>query len=222
MSPKKLVIFDCDGVLVDSEPLAMKAYQLQFQRLGMTLRDEEFAKFFGMKQADIIANLAVLTGHLLSDDDRAMIWQDLQRLFESDLQATQGLLPFLEKLQAARCVASSSAMDRIEISLNLCGIKHFFTSSVFSSTMVTHGKPAPDLFLHAAKSMDYAPSDCVVIEDSLPGIQAANAASMRVIGFLGGSHLQPSHSDAMRAQGASAVAESWDQVTDILQNFGIS
>jgi beta-phosphoglucomutase-like phosphatase (HAD superfamily) len=113
-------------------------------------------------------------------------------------------------------------MDRIELSLSLCGISHFFKESVFSSTMVTHGKPAPDLFLHAARVMDYAPSDCVVIEDSLPGIEAAKAASMRVIGFLGGSHLQPNHSDAMRAQGASAIAESWDQVADILQTFGIS
>ena len=112
-----------------------------------------------------------------------------------------------EALPQRRCVASSSAPERLRHSLSLAGLLHRFEPHIFSATQVARGKPAPDLFLFAAASMQRRPAACVVIEDSVPGVQAAVAAGMRVIGFTGGGHCRPGHAERLRAAGAAAVAD---------------
>ena len=123
--------------------------------------------------------------------------------FDAELAPIAGVEAALAALPYRRCVASSSAPERLRHSLSLTGLLHWFEPHVFSATQVARGKPAPDLFLFAAASMQAAPATCVVIEDSVPGVQAAVAAGMRVIGFTGGGHCRPGHAERLRAAGAA-------------------
>jgi beta-phosphoglucomutase-like phosphatase (HAD superfamily) len=119
---------------------------------------------------------------------------------------------FLEGLSLRRCVASSSDPERIRSSLALTGLARFFGGDIFSAHAVARGKPAPDLFLHAANQMGVDPAAALVVEDSLPGVQAAKAAQMRVIGYLGGAHIGPDHGKQLLEAGADALAENWADV----------
>jgi beta-phosphoglucomutase-like phosphatase (HAD superfamily) len=115
------------------------------------------------------------------------------------------VLAELDRAGVARCVASSSSLQRIALALEVTGLSEFFGGHVFSSTMVARGKPAPDLFLHAANAMGFDPETCVVIEDSVNGIKAARSAGMRALGFLGGVHCPPAHGGELLAGGADLV-----------------
>ena len=122
---------------------------------------------------------------------------------ETSLVATPGTPEALAALGVPVCVASSGIPKRIRTSLRIVGLLDRFAPHLFSATMVARGKPAPDLFLHAARSMGAAPARCLVVEDSAPGIQAAIAAGMTAIGFCGGRHCRPDHADFLRQHGAT-------------------
>jgi HAD superfamily hydrolase (TIGR01509 family) len=209
----KLIIFDCDGVLVDSEPLAARAYERVYEKHGMSgVGTDIIAQCIGMKQADIIARIKELTGHQFpahADDD---IWAETKLLFTEELKPTKGILPFLDSLAIERCVASSSSVERINHSLGVTGLARFFGSSIYSSSMVKRGKPAPDIFLYAAEKMGAQPSDCVVIEDSPFGVEGAVAAGMTAIGYVGGGHTYPEHGARLSACGAAAICADWNAV----------
>jgi len=216
----KLVIFDCDGVLVDSEPLSGLAYQNIYHRHGINVGPEVFRPCIGMKQADILELLKSITGFALPPEDIDQLWPETRLLFEGRLQATDGLATFLDNLPAKKCVASSSSLERIKFSLGVTGIiKYFPEADIFSSSMVKRGKPAPDLFLYAAKTMDLEPQHCVVVEDSPYGVQGGIAAGMQVIGYTGGGHSEPSHEQRLRKAGAHFVCETWEQVNSVLQGL---
>lgn len=209
-----LIIFDCDGVLVDSEPLAALAYERVYDRHGMAgVGPDIIAQCIGMKQADIIAKIHGLTGHLLSDDRQDDIWLETRQLFTERLEPTEGIAAFLDDLTAARCVASSSSMERIHHSLAVTGLAHHFGDAIFSSSMVARGKPAPDIFLFAAERMGVEPSGCVVIEDSPFGVQGAVAAGMVAIGFTGGGHTYPGHAERLIEHGAAVACADWNAVS---------
>lgn len=207
-----LVIFDCDGVLVDSEPLAARAYDSVLNAAGIVIQPGLMRDSIGLKQDDIFAKMESATGRKIPPEVRAMLWPETRRLFEAELQPTAELVPFLEALKARRCVASSSHLERIQLSLRLTSLEGYFGGHVFSTQMVKRGKPAPDIFLYAAEHMGAEPADCVVIEDSAPGIQGARAAGMTAIGFLGGQHAGPGHGKALREAGATHLAQSWAEV----------
>src|SRR5690606_16854619 len=116
----------------------------------------------------------------------------------------------------ARCVASSSDPERLRLTLGLTGLHDLLAPHIFSATMVQNGKPAPDLFLYAAAAMQVPPADCIVIEDSVPGVTAARAAGMLVIGFTGGSHAGPDLGPRLRAAGATHVTSDMDGVAALL------
>lgn len=202
-----LVIFDCDGVLVDSEPLAALAYHNVYANQGMTLPEGTIAQCVGMKQSDIIKRIADLTGHYLSDT----AWPETKRVFSQSLQPTPGIKVLLERLDTPRCVASSSSLERIHFSLETTGLCHYFGSAIFSSSMVKRGKPAPDLFLHAAKETGANASSCLVIEDSPFGIEGATAAGMTAIGYTGGAHTDD-HAQRLLERGAVAVFSDWKDI----------
>ncbi len=132
--------------------------------------------------------------------------------FETELAAIDCVAAAIDAVPGLRCVASSSTPERLRHSLKLTGLWDRFAPNVFSATQVARGKPAPDLFLFAAASMGADPSACLVIEDSVPGVQAAVAAGMRVVGFTGGGHCRPGHAGWLLAAGADAVAASMSQV----------
>lgn len=206
-----LVIFDCDGVLVDSEVLAVKALKQVLDEAGVPATEVMIGRCFGMKQADILARIAHETGVAIPPGVPAQVWPTTQAWFERSLKAMPGVERFLVGLgERPRCVASSSSPERIRTSLTLTGLDRFFGDDVFSAHQVTRGKPAPDLFLFAAERMGTAPERAVVIEDSLYGVQGARAAGMRAFGFLGGSHIEPGHGDLLGQSGAEAVEASWE------------
>lgn len=207
-----LVIFDCDGVLVDSEVLACEAFERVYAEHGMALPRGTVAKGIGMKQADILAMIAEMTSHRLPDGAEAGFWPATRALFAEKLQPTAGVADFLRQLPQKRCVASSSHPERIAFSLEKTGIGHYFGDAVYSSTMVKRGKPAPDLFLFAADRMGVDPARCVVIEDSPFGVQGAVAAGMTALGYTGGAHSHDGHAARLSAEGATRVFAHWDEI----------
>lgn len=206
-----LIIFDCDGVLVDSEPLATRALRDVLVAAGVPATDAMIARCFGMKQADILANVARDTGTAVPAEVADLLWPATRRVFEAELKPMPGVTRFLEAMGSGRrCVASSSSPERIRASLALTGLTGFFGDDVFSSRQVARGKPAPDLFLFAAERMGVDPERAVVIEDSVYGVMGARAAGMRALGFVGGGHIEAGHAERLLAAGADAVEPSWD------------
>jgi HAD superfamily hydrolase (TIGR01509 family) len=210
MSAIGLVIFDCDGVLVDSELLSTQAIQDVLLADGVEVTAEMVAGCIGMKQTDILARLSAATGRTISASVSAAIWPMTKSLFQQRLSCTTGIKELLAVLPYRCCVASSSSHERIAFSLALTGLDVYFERDrIFSSSDVTRGKPAPDLFLHAAERMGTRPEQCVVIEDSRFGVMGAVAAGMTAIGFTGGSHSGPEMAAALSRHGATWTESSW-------------
>ncbi|WP_262031155.1 HAD family hydrolase [Microvirga sp. Mcv34] len=202
-----LLIFDCDGVLVDSEPLSCRIDAEVLTECGVPYTPEAVAReFTGVSIKDQIARIESERGIRLPEDFTERLNRTLFARFETDLKPIEGVRDAILSLPFPRCVASSSIPERIALSLRVTGLADLF-DDVFSSTQVARGKPAPDLFLHAAQRMSARPDDCTVIEDSMAGVQAAIAAGMRVIGFTGGGHCGPDHGEKLRRMGALIVIE---------------
>ena len=206
-----LIIFDCDGVLVDSEMLAIRAMCGVLNAGGVPVTEAMILRCFGMKQLDTLRRLADETGHEIPPGVAERLWPATRMAFEASLKAMPGIFECLDRMDSPRrCVASSSHPERIATSLALTGLAGYFGDSVFSSHQVARGKPAPDLFLFAAATMGVDPARCVVIEDSVFGIQGARAAGMTPYGFSGGAHIQAGHGEALRDAGAIAVEATWN------------
>ncbi len=188
-----LIIFDCDGVLVDSEPLAMRVLLQTIAAEGVTIDpNTAFREFLGRSLSSISESLNSTHGLRLTPDAIERMRLQLYALYRRELQPMAGLIDALAEISRPVCVASSSHMERIRLSLSITGLLDRFDPAIFSASMVPRGKPAPDLFLYAADAMLAAPERCLVIEDSPAGIVAAKAAGMRVFAFLGGGHIIPS------------------------------
>lgn len=196
-----LVIFDCDGVLVDSEPLAMRALLETIAEAGVTLTPAlGYERFLGRSLATTSAVLSQEFGVDLTHEALDRMRLRLYESFRRELQPMAGVEAALDALPVPYCVASSSQPERIRLALEVAGLISRFEPRIFSATMVARGKPAPDLFLHAAAEMAAAPPRCLVVEDSPAGVQAAKLAGMRVCGFTGGSHARTdSHRKALAA-----------------------
>ncbi|MEO3431599.1 HAD family hydrolase [Inquilinus sp. CAU 1745] len=185
----RLVIFDCDGVLVDSEPIALACFRDALAGIGLDLTlDETTRRFLGRSAADCRRRIEDLTGRLLPKDFQERFHETLFDVLERELRPMVGIEQLLDGLDAPVAVASSSAPDRLRHTLKVAGLLNRFEGRLFSATMVPNGKPAPDLFLHAATVMGFDPADCIVVEDTRPGVEAARNAGMPCIGFLGGGH----------------------------------
>ena len=212
-----LLIFDCDGVLVDSEMLAIGAMRQVLNAAGVPASEALILGCFGMKQSDTLLHIAEATGHPVPAHVATELWPATRRAFEAALEPMPGVVDFLEGMAGpARCVASSSHPERIRTSLGLTGLARFFGDALFSSHEVARGKPAPDLFLLAATRMGATPERCAVIEDSVFGIAGACAAGMTAFGFTGGAHIQPGHAAALEAAGARGVAAGWSALATLL------
>jgi HAD superfamily hydrolase (TIGR01509 family) len=207
-----LIIFDCDGVLVDSEHLSVRGFKAVLSEIGVEAPAGVLESAIGLKQADIFARIEAATGFEIGPETTARLWPRTRELFEAELRPTSGLVSFLERLAIPHCVASSSHAERIRLSLELTGLDRYFGDDIFSTHQVARGKPAPDVFLLAARTMGASPARCVVIEDSLPGVQGAIAAGMLPLGFLGGVHIRPGHGLMLRQAGAVMVTENWSNI----------
>jgi HAD superfamily hydrolase (TIGR01509 family) len=201
-----MVIFDCNGVLVDSEPLATEIVSQEFIRAGFNLTPEIVAHYFtGRRPADMFRDVELAAGRKLPEGFAATVARATLRRFRAELQATRHVAQALAWLRGPKCVASSSSYDRICVSLECTGLIRFFEPNLFSANEVKRGKPAPDLFLHAAARMRVEPRKCIVVEDSAVGVAAGVAAGMAVVGFVGGSHVRGRLGDRLRSAGARAV-----------------
>ena len=185
--PIELVIFDCDGVLVDTERLAVRVDVQVLAALGWPLTEQEVIdRFLGRSDAYMTAEIEAHLGRRLPAD-----WEDQFRhlytvTFAASLAPVPGVVDALDRIALPTCVASSGTHAKIRYTLGLTGLYERFAGRIFSVEDVTRGKPAPDLFLHAAKRMGVDPTACVVVEDSPYGVEAARAAGMRAFGFAGG------------------------------------
>jgi HAD superfamily hydrolase (TIGR01509 family) len=183
----ELVIFDCDGVLVDSEPISIRIDVEMFAEVGMTVSEQEvIERFVGRSPEELARAVEEQLGHPPPDGWEQRGERRLRRALEAELQPVPGIREALERISLPVCVASSSPPDRLRFKLELTGLYERFAGRIFSATEVANGKPAPDLFLHAAHEMGADPAKCVVVEDSRYGVQAARAAGMDVLGYAGG------------------------------------
>jgi len=219
VAPIKLVIFDCDGVLVDSEPLAMRVLLELIAEQGIAVApDVAFRSYLGRSLASISASLNQSHGAHLSEASVNGMRDRLFALYRRELKPTRWVSEVLVGLELPFCVASSSQPERIRLSLELTGLLPRFEGRIYSATMVPNGKPAPDLFLHAAREMGIAPENCLVIEDSPAGILAARAAGMRVFAYVGGSHIAPSGlRDEIEALAPDAIVEDMRLLPGLLE-----
>lgn len=187
--PDTLVIFDCDGVLVDSEPISNILLRELLLEFGREVDDSfVYEAFLGRSQRAISEIIEAQFEIFIPERRWLQFSADILRRFEGELAPIPGISSVLDQIPHSVCVASSSAPDRVRRSLELTGIDRFFDDAIYSSSMVSRGKPHPDLFLYAAAKMNKSPVECIVIEDSATGTQAAKAAGMRTVAFLGGSH----------------------------------
>jgi HAD superfamily hydrolase (TIGR01509 family) len=201
-----MVIFDCNGVLVDSEPLAAQVASQEFMRAGFALTPDIVARYFtGRRPADMIADVEAAAGRRLPADFAVTLQTETLKRFRGELKAAAHAAHALSWLRGPKCVASSSGIDRIRTSLETTGLLQYFEPYLFSAGEVRTGKPAPDLFLHAAAKMRVEPRNCIVVEDSPVGVAAGVAAGMRVIGFVGGSHAGVKLGEHLTSAGACAV-----------------
>jgi HAD superfamily hydrolase (TIGR01509 family) len=189
--PIQLVIFDCDGVVIDSEVISARVLIAHLASIGVSVDIVHCrTHFLGRSFPKVAAEVRETYGIMLPDDFESSYRATLLKAFDIELQPMAGIVAVLKDLAVASCIATSSSPPRARHSLELTGLLSHFHGRIYTASEVAKGKPAPDLFLHAAQQMGVEPENCLVIEDSVPGIKAALAAGMRVLHFTGGSHLK--------------------------------
>lgn len=207
-----LVIFDCDGVLVDSEPIANRVFSRMLGEVGLPMDyDETVRTFVGRSVATCVQIVEERLGRTVPEG-----WVDAWRqrtldAFAGELRPVPGVAEALDRIRWPVCVASSGEPAKMRFTLGMTGLLPRFEGRMFSAVHVPRGKPAPDLFLHAARAMGAAPERCAVIEDTAVGVQAGAAAGMTVFGFAA-----MSHPDALRAAGATHVFTQMDELPHLL------
>lgn len=194
MTKTKLIIFDCDGVLVDSELLANHIHAETLSAYGYPITGEESLKQFTGLSEQTVCQILLEAGIKIPLDYWEKQTPHVLRRYKTELNPLMhAVLPILQRDDVTRCVASNNLRDHVLHALVCTNLLTYFNdSTIFTAQQVQQGKPAPDLFLFAAEKMGFEPKDCIVIEDSPVGITAALSAGMQVIGFLGGGHAQPS------------------------------
>jgi len=212
-----LIIFDCDGVLVDSEVISCRVHADVLTRYGYPISAEAVhQRFLGRTARDATAEVERELGRPLAETYELERRTTLLAALAETVEAIPHLHDALDAIDARICVASSAAHEKIFTTLSRTGLYMRFAPNIFSGTQVSNGKPAPDLFLFAARQMAALPARCVVIEDSVPGVTGALAAGMTVLGFHGGSHCRPGDGEALRAAGAMVTFDDMRQLPGLL------
>jgi HAD superfamily hydrolase (TIGR01509 family) len=225
MSGFDLILFDCDGVLVDSEIIAAEVESKLLRDNGFEITAEEMCiRFAGLDWKNILLTVEkeaeLPLSAALIDKSEAL----LDRALSIRVKMIEGVRTALSRLTEQRCICSNSSSKRLEMMLTKVGLKPYFEGHVYSAKDLgpDRTKPKPDIYLHGAKQFDADPARCLVIEDSVHGVHAARAAGMRVIGFTGGSHTYPTHADRLTDAGAETVISRMaelPQMVDALKSW---
>jgi HAD superfamily hydrolase (TIGR01509 family) len=218
--PPGLTIFDCDGVLVDSEAVVCGICVPCLAEIGVVMTAEDIAdRYIGISATKMAADIESRHGVTLTPEFHTTMRQRIMDAFEIEPLTIDGIDSVLAAHVGILCVASGSRLERVRRCLAIVGLLDYFDPYIFSATQVARGKPAPDLFLFAAREMGAAPAECLVIEDSTHGVTAAVAAGMPVIGFSGGSHCRPGHADRLPGAGAAHVIQHMRELPELLNGF---
>jgi HAD superfamily hydrolase (TIGR01509 family) len=212
-----LVIFDCDGVLVDSEVISCRAHAQTLTRHGYPITAEQvLRRFLGVSDREARLSIEAETGRNLPDDFEVQMKQAELQLDAEHLRLIPHVAETVAAIVLPKCVASSGTPEKIHHGLTCAGLYDRLAPHIFSAIQVKCGKPAPDLFLFAAEQMQVRPQRCVVIEDSVAGITGALAAGMTVLGFYGGSHCPPGYDERLSAAGAILTFNDMRQLPDLI------
>ncbi|MDZ8029954.1 MAG: HAD family hydrolase [Nostoc sp. DedQUE08] len=219
MTNLELIIFDCDGVLVNSEPIVNRIFAETLTEGGLTITYEEVTQqFMGKSLATCLEIIKKTYGKPVPAKLLERCKEREIAALQQELQATEGIAAVLEQITLPRCVASNSSPRHIQFVLQLTGLLHQFDGKLYSSHHVERPKPFPDVYLYAASQMGKTPENCLVIEDSVTGVQAASAARMQVFGYTPRSNQgNSSHHDALIAAGAKLVFEDMYQLPILLK-----
>ena len=213
MEANELIIFDCDGVLIDSEIVVCRLVGEEFTRLGYPITLEQVIdRFAGRPEREMIAEIEQDWGRAVPAEYFERIRELVTEAYATELRAIAGVADVLERIQIPICVASSSYPEKLKLGLETAGLYERFGPNLVSASWVAQGKPAPDVFIYAAGWMRTPIAHCVVIEDSIPGTRAARSAGMRVFGFTGGSHCPPGHGERLREAGAEQIFNSFEDL----------
>ena len=205
------IIFDCDGVLVDSEPISMRADVALLQRYGIEISEAEaHSRFVGTTFQAMLDMMTAEHGVVFPEGLDEVKNRMVEEMYRRELQIVDGVVDLLKSLKARGLtfsIASNSPRDRVKLAVDLTGIAGYF-DAISTYQDVKHGKPAPDIFLKAAERAGMAPIQCVVVEDSVTGVTSAVAANIRTLGFVG-THAEPqAHADVLKSFGAAATIQS--------------
>jgi beta-phosphoglucomutase-like phosphatase (HAD superfamily) len=215
-----LVIFDCDGVLVDSELISCRAHSQLLTRHGYPITaDQVLDRFLGVSDREARLIVEAELGYSLPGDFDAQVKAATLSFYAGDLRAIANVGAAIAAINLKKCVASSGTPDKIHHGLTCAGLYDVLAPHIFSASQVKRGKPAPDLFLFAAERMRVPPQRCLVIEDSIAGVTGAVAAGMMVLGFHGGSHCRPGHGDTLRAAGATVTFDDMRQLPGLIERI---
>ena len=186
-APFQLVIFDCDGVLIDSEKIATRVQAEYVTQLGWAITPQDILeRFVGRSETYMRSQVEANVDGPLAPDWYDAWTETYRRALREELEPVEGVLEALERIELATCVASSGTHEKLRFTLGLTGLYERFEGRIYSREDVARGKPEPDLFLHAAEAMGFEPSRCAVVEDSRFGVEAARAAGMQAFGYAGG------------------------------------
>ncbi|HEV3156234.1 MAG TPA: HAD family hydrolase [Candidatus Baltobacteraceae bacterium] len=213
-----LLIWDCDGCLIDSELLACSIPAALLTEMGFPITAQAYVeRFAGQGIRHSIRLIEEETGRSFMEGfpfDR--LRAEREALFEASLRPIDGVHEALARINMSMCVASGSEVDRLKQTLSIAGLYERFAGCIFSAEQVERGKPAPDLLLFAARQMGAIPARCLVIEDSIIGVKAAQAAGMRVFGFAGASHVSDIWKERLAATGVEKLFEDMRELPDLL------
>ena len=213
-----LTIFDCDGTLIDTEIVYCEVDCEALAEVGHRIELRAYIdRFSGIAYEEVARQLTAEIGGEVFQRAHALIKQRLPSAFEQRLRTIDGMAELVAAVTTPKCVASTSWPETLRNHLGRVGLYDHFAPHVYSATMVARGKPAPDLFLHAAKQFGVAPERCVVVEDSVVGVTAGRAAGMTTVAFLGGGHCGPAHPKILRDAGAHAVARDAAELAALLR-----
>ncbi len=223
----KLVIFDCDGVLINSEEICVNSEIEFLSNAGFQLEKRAYMEaFMGLSSDEWRVKLGTTVqeriGHTLPENFFESLHTFVMQRFESELESISGVRGAVSSLEIMCCVASSAPLPNLQWKLEHTGIIDLFSPHVFSADMVDRGKPAPDLFLHAAATLGMEPRHCIVVEDSANGVIAGKAAGMKVIGFTGGDHCLPDQEAILISNGAHVVIDDFAKLGSTISRLAES